>query len=650
MRKIFLTAALAAMSSAAFAQLNQQRLSLYEEFSGENCAPCAAYNPGFWTLLSTVNSTTNNPAKVLLIKYQSPIPSAGPIYNAYKTVTNARIAYYSVPFAPYSRLDGMQYGTGNIANASQANIDQANAVPTPFNIAATHAWIANGDSVKITVNLAAISAYAPTGANLKLRMALIEHLQYDTAPGTNGEREFHNVVREMYPNALGTQLANSWTAGQTQTLTLKGRVPSYVDKAPSGITRVVVWVQDDNNKSIAQAGVSTYMPIALDMGSAALKVPASLVCVAGNASVSPVLTLENAGTTTLTSSTVYYKVDAGAWQTYSWTGSLATTAKVDVTLPTLSVGAGTHVITDSVTMPNGSLDINKGNDRKTVTINVRNTVGVPLPLTTSFENNGALPANWLLYDINKNGENWTLVGSATTTNGHGGSHYAIMHDNYDYPATPAEVNYAFIPADNMAIAKRELSFYEAYAGYQDATTTILNDRLEIVYSTDCGATWTTIYNLTGAALYTAPNTSSFFVPTSSQWRNYVVDLSAVPASAILAFRATSAYGNNLYIDDVEVRAANALATTAAATAQSLSLAPNPASNQSVLSFTLTQSETVSVQVLDAIGRVVATPAAGSLNSGPHQVIINTSSLAAGLYNVVLRTATGTQTKHLTVNN
>ncbi|MGI4873488.1 MAG: choice-of-anchor J domain-containing protein [Janthinobacterium lividum] len=641
MRKIFLTAALAAISGVAVAQ---QRLSLYEEFSGENCAPCAAYNPGLWSLL---NAGTN-PSKVLLIKYQSPIPSAGPIYNAYKTVTNARLTYYSVPFAPYGRIDGTQYGTGNIASTTQANINQATAVAAPFTISATHAWIANGDSVRITVNLAAISAYAPTGANLKLRMALIEHLQYDAAPGTNGETEFHNVVREMYPNALGTQLANNWTVGQSQTLTLKGRVPSYVNKAPSGLTRIAVWVQDDNNKSVAQAGVSTYVPLSVDMASAALQVPASLVCVAGGASVGPVLKLENTGTNTLTSSTIYYKVDAGAWQTYNWTGSLAATATTNVTLPTLAVAAGTHTIADSVAMPNGVLDINRGNDRKTVVVNVRNTAGVPLPIATGFENSGALPTNWLLYDLNKNAQNWVLAGSATTTNGHSGSHYTLLHDNYDYAS--GEVNYAFIPADNMSTANRELSFYEAYAPYEDTSIKIDTDRLEVVYSTNCGTTWTSIWNLTGATLATAPSTSSLFVPTTSQWRNYTINLSAVPAGALLAFRATSDFGNVQYVDDVELRVASVTATKATIAAQSLTLAPNPASTQSVLSFDLTQNETVSVQVVDAIGRVVATPAAGSLSSGPHQVIINTGNLAAGLYNIVLHTSTGSLTKHLVVAN
>ena len=313
MKKLLLTAALAAVSGIT-AQA-QQRLALYEEFSGENCGPCAAYNPALWTLLSA------NPTKVMLIKYQSPIPTAGPIYNAYQTVTRARLTYYNVPFAPYGRLDGVQIGTGNITGLTQANLDADAAVTAPFTITAAHQWISNADSLSVTINLAAISAYAPANANLKLRVALIEHLQYATAPGTNGETEFHNVVREMYPNAAGTQLANAWTAGQSRTLTLKGRVPGYVDKSARGDTRVVVWVQNDTDKAVPQVTVSANVATALDLGAPVLRVPSALVCTATSSTFAPIVTLKNSGTTTVTSGTIYYKLDAGTWQTYNWTGT-----------------------------------------------------------------------------------------------------------------------------------------------------------------------------------------------------------------------------------------------------------------------------------------------------------------------------------------
>src|SRR3954469_24887851 len=75
-----LLAVLMATSVAAFAQT--QRLSLYEEFTGETCNPCAQTNPGLNALLLT----TSNQQKIVAIKWQVPIPSASPkTWSLYQT-------------------------------------------------------------------------------------------------------------------------------------------------------------------------------------------------------------------------------------------------------------------------------------------------------------------------------------------------------------------------------------------------------------------------------------------------------------------------------------------------------------------------------------------------------------------------------------
>jgi hypothetical protein len=632
MRKLVLTTALAACTSVALHA--QTRLGLYEEFSGENCAPCATYNPALNTLIGA------NPTKVMLIKYQSPIPSAGPIYNAYTTVTNARLSYYAINSAPSGRLSGTTQGTGHIASLTQAAIDAAAAVSPAFTISASHQWTTNGDSVRATINIAALQAYAPAGANLKLRVALIEHLTYANAPGTNGETEFHNVVREMYPNAGGTQLANAWTVGQTQTITLKGRVQGYVDKAPSNETRLVAWIQNDTDKSIPQATASAYLPLAVDVAASALTLPANLVCSTGNASVSPAVVLKNTGTTPITSARIYYKLDAGAWQTYNWTGSLAAQGTASVTMPTLTVRPGTHLLADSIALPNNTIDVNSINNKATASLFVYNNSALTLPLSANFENAGLLPVNWVLYDANANDRNWALRAGVGNNN----SAYALYYNNYDF--LPNETNYAILPAAVLPTTGiKTLTFSQSYAQYSNE-----NDRLDVVYSTNCGSTWTSIWNLAGAALATSLPTTARFTPTQqSQWALRTVDVTAVPAGAMLAFRATSAYGNSLYVDDVTLTAANVTAVTSVVAAGATTLAPNPATNRTELSFDLLKSTAVNVAVVDALGRTVATPlSSATLAAGTQHIAINTASLANGLYSVVIRMAEGSITKHLNV--
>lgn len=643
MRKILLSLSVA--SFCALAANAQTRLSLYEEFSGENCGPCAASNPGLNTLLAA--GTNGN--KVLLIKYQSPIPSAGPIYNLYKTQTDTRLAYYSVPFAPYGRLNGTGLGTGtaaptspgHIANLIQADIDNAYATPSAFNITATHAWIAGGDSVTADINIAAVSAFAPSGANMKLRVALIETLEYCNAPGTNGEKVFHHVVREMYPDAGGTSISNSWTMGQTQTLTIKGRAPKWVDKSNTDAI-LVVWIQNDNDKAIAQAAKSTKVALGVDGGFTGCP-NAILDCATASKSIASSVTLKNTGTSPLTSATIYYKVDAaGTYSSYSWNGSLAAGATTTISLPAINVTTGSHAIIDSLGNTNGSAEINKGNNISQTNVTIINTNAAALPISTGFENAGAVPPNWTLYDKNGDGQNFVVASSSSSNVGHNNSKYLLYYPCYAF--ADGEVNYAILPAGNLPNGAKSLDFWVAHAQYNASS----NDKLEVVYTTDCGANWTSVWSRAGAALATVGATTSNYVPAQADWKLKSVDITSVPTGAQVALRGTSNYGNNIFIDDVNLRAGAVVGVPTIIANNSVSIYPNPAVATANLAFSLTEDSKVQVLVYDAMGRLVATVANTSMQKGQHTVAINTAAFASGLYNVKIQTEQGAQTERLTV--
>jgi len=251
---VFTTGLLLALGISATAQT---RLSLYEEFTGENCPPCASVNPGLWTMMNSSSSQD----KVVIIKYQVPIPSAGPIYREYTTDADARLSYYRANFAPWGNMDGAlpvgipasQQNAHHVGYLNQTHINNSAAVPSDFKMSTAHEWLANGDSIKITVTVTATNAHA--GTNVKLRTALIETLEFDRAPGSNGEKVFHNVVRKMYPSAAGTQAVNSWSANQTETYTIVGATPAHLVERPG--SSVVVWLQDDSDKAVLQASKSS---------------------------------------------------------------------------------------------------------------------------------------------------------------------------------------------------------------------------------------------------------------------------------------------------------------------------------------------------------------------------------------------------------
>lgn len=94
-----------------------------------------------------------------------------------------------------------------------------------------------------------------------------------------------------------------------------------------------------------------------------------------------------------------------------------------------------------------------------------------------------------------------------------------------------------------------LTFNYAYAAYSSAEI----DKLEILASTDGGATYSSLEIMNGGPtgpLNTAGTTTSSFVPTSAQWGLKTVNL---PANTNrISFKGISEYGNNLYLDNILV--------------------------------------------------------------------------------------------------
>ncbi|MEI8278462.1 MAG: T9SS type A sorting domain-containing protein [Bacteroidota bacterium] len=270
MKKILLTVAASAV--CMLTANAQQRTVLYEEFTGENCGPCAAYNPGLESLMAA------NPTKVIHVTFMEPVPTTGYFYKSDSVDNRARYATFTPPYVNgyYQPLFGTSYftpsgvqdgkfpeSTGNISAYTQAMLDAEYAVPSPFTITATHYFNTTHDSIFQTVKVHCIT---PVTATLKLRAAWVKSMNFSHAPGNNGETHFENVVRKMFPNQGGTIMPSIWTAGMDSTFTFKGKI-SNLDTFTNVTTldsNMVIWVQQDPASATAtnvqQAAKSVYTP------------------------------------------------------------------------------------------------------------------------------------------------------------------------------------------------------------------------------------------------------------------------------------------------------------------------------------------------------------------------------------------------------
>ncbi|MCW3123888.1 MAG: C-terminal target protein [Flavipsychrobacter sp.] len=642
MKKFLL--ALTAVASISVAA-NAQRMTLHEEMTGENCGPCASTNPSFWTLC---NSGTN-PSKLIHISYMVPIPSAGFYCNRTSAIHTARDSYYGITFAPEGRYDGhvpdpASTYPGHPGFFTQADIDAQALVPDSFAITITSAWNATYDTIVANVQVKCVTNWTASSGTPRLRIAMVQTNDFLSSPGSNGETHFENVVQGMYPDALGTSLPTTWTTGMTNNYVIKCAVPNWVDK--TGAPYIVGWMQDDGNKIIQQAAKSTALPsIPVDAASSSTSAT-SLVCATGTLSAVHSAVLKNTGLTPLTSATIYYKADAGAYASFPWTGTLAPGATATVTLPATSVtvaASAYHTFIDSVAMPNGSADVNAANNVSGASFFVENSTAMNLPYGTSFE---ATDTIYYASNTAKDGSVWGKWQTGTTGVylGHSGT-YAMGFPLINYGV--GDVNSFVLPIVNIATpANTSLKFWVAYS----QQTTSNTDKLEVINSTDCGANWTVLSTVSGASAVTLPaSTTAYSYPTSpTSYKAYSVSLSGLTAgSNMLAFRATDGGGNFMFVDDINIVSSTAVENIAGASS-AISIFPNPAKDEATLSFELSAASNVHVQVVDGLGRVVNMVANENMTSGAHTLNINTATLASGVYNVMIHTDGGTTTERLTV--
>jgi hypothetical protein len=338
---------------------------------------------------------------------------------------------------------------------------------------------------------------------------------------------------------------------------------------------------------------------------------------------SPVVEITNNGQSTMTSVDITYSYDAGSPATYNWTGSLAAGASTNVTLPSNTFTGGAHVAHIATSNPNGGTDNNNINNSQDFNFTVMTAAGTPAPYTNNCSVAGFPYANWNL----NNPDNSTTWARVSTNGG------SLKLDCYNYGSVGEVDEFTVEPIDLSSASAASVSFNVAHARYSASYT----DALEVLVSSDCGATWTSVWAKSGTTLATAANTTAAFTPTANQWRAECIDLTTFSGNnkVFVMFRSTNGYGNNIYVDDINVTTSACPTGIADVTNDNnLSIYPNPANSSVNMNFNLVDRSEVTVNVYNTLGEVVYTEYKGSM-VGQNIVTINTENFSNGMYMVEL---------------
>jgi len=630
-----------------------QRTILYEEFTGENCGPCAGTNP-------YVDAAINPdfPGKIILLRYQCNIPSApgaGSLYADNPSEVGSRQTYYAVPFAPYARFNGIQLpdpqSQGNDGHAIFINanyypniINDSAIVNAPFGLNMTWNFNSTADSVIVNVTVTAAMAY--NSSTLKLQVSLSEtDIHFATAPGSNGEKDFYHVMRKMLPSNTGTTLQAAWTNGAQQSFVIKAKIPTYIKNKAQ--IEMVGWVEEQGTSAttrrVHNAAYGAPQQLADDASTSAIAGLNALSC---NTTINPVATISNTGNNNLTSCTISYTLDATAPQTISWNGTLAPGATATVAIPPITTTAGSHTLAVRTTLPNGNTDVNPGNDTKKTTFSV---LGNPIsaPVTEGFVASTFPPTDWSI--INPDGGQYTwkrntsVGGYQTTTN----SAYIQFYNN----TNDGDIDDLFMPqVDLTTITNPELKFDFAYNYYDDGTD-IFYDSLEVMLSTDCGVTWNQLFLDGGPGLTTATTfgNANAYTPVAAEWQSKSFSLNTYASSnaALVKFVARNHYGNNLYLDNINITAAVGIQSVNG-NIHNMNVYPNPATSQTSVKLNVGAAEKVNLNIYNSLGQQVFTKAY-DLTAGENKLDISTEKMANGIYTVSVSSAKGTSQTKLTIS-
>ncbi len=361
-----------------------------------------------------------------------------------------------------------------------------------------------------------------------------------------------------------------------------------------------------------------------------------------NSSVVLQVTLMNSGTATLTAANLNYSVDGGSPSTMNWTGSIASGSSLVVSLPAIAFSHGEHRIKVSSSNPNGNPDSNPANDASEGSFRSLSTLA-SIPFKEDFSTTSFPPSNWSYVNYNPN----NMMKRVSTAGGFGVTPLGCLKmDNFSAPSTGAmditgQIDYFFSPRIDFSTATSGtvLEFNLAHARYNSS-----EDQLEVLVSVDCGLIWTSVYNKLGAALATAASTTSNFNPTASQWRKESINLDSYVGQSeiIVMFKTTSNYGNNVFIDDINVHNTTGLKKSAEVEL-SMDVYPNP--SHSNLTVRISNGIINGVEMYNVLGEKMFH---SKFNSA--QVELDLSNQAVGVYFLRVESENGFITQKIIKQN
>ncbi len=214
-----------------------------------------------------------------------------------------------------------------------------------------------------------------------------------------------------------------------------------------------------------------------------------------------------------------------------------------------------------------------------------------------------------------------------------------------------------LSTSEFAASSAKLTFFTAGA-YRTASTTQMNDVLDVSYSTDCGNIWRKLDTLAGVEIANNTAQTADFTPQGfSAWtlRSFALPALAKGPKVYFRFRykpgvnssTLMGNGNNFYVDRIGITSNPLGINEQELNAEGIALAPNPTTGNAWIMLSNKNAGTAQVLVTDITGKAVY-KTSQAINGTTRIEIPATAIPAKGMYLVQVQTNSQTYTKKLVV--
>ncbi len=311
------------------AQSQSPRKVLVEHFTQASCGPCATVNPIIHPIME------RNKTVLTRITHQVSWPGHDPMNKDNPGDVAARVSYYGVTSVPSTFLNAGTTGNST-TTITDAAIRAAAKNSSPYEITITNAIQPHYNALKVDVEIKLTGTFQ---GKPMLRVAVLESkITWNVPPGSNGEKEFHHVLKKFLPSPSGTNISDLNTTGDSKVFSFYYQFEKLYD--PTKL-EIAAFIQDDTNKEILQAeGAKVDFKLTpgddavIKHAIASRTISDSLIC---GTSVSPTVKILNMGNTNIQSLYFEYSANDGPQTSYLWTGNIASFQERDIQLPEVPV-------------------------------------------------------------------------------------------------------------------------------------------------------------------------------------------------------------------------------------------------------------------------------------------------------------------------